>query len=341
MATFGRLMRNGIIMALDEWNAAGGLLGHQLTWRNYDTECAFAPAQQAARRAIGDGLTLFIGPLCSEAALAVAPLAAAHQVLMISPTATHPAVTVDGQGQTRPTVFRVAFDPAWQGRMAAAFAYDRLGAGRAVVLANRSDDYAAELSQAFSETFTGLGGAIVYQAGYAADLAGLAETLTEISQAEAEIIYLPAPASIANQIAGQWQAMAGVAAIPFLGSDRWDSTSLDLTLLNGAYFPSHFLADNETPAVRAWVKRYKAAFAVEPDSLAVLGYDAAQLLAEAVQEAGSFEPMAIAPLLGQGSFAAITGPLTFDERHNPAKPVPMARLEAERRQFFTIILPRK
>ena len=339
MGTFGRLMRNGAIMAFDQYNAKGGLLDHPIEWRVYDTQCEFEAAQQAARQAVEDGLTFFIGPLCSEAAIGAAAVAQAHQILMISPTATHPAVTIDGQGRTRSMVFRASYVSEWQGQAAARFARNKLIANKAALLSDPADDYAAAISQAFVQTFTTEGGSIVYEGSYQSGQDDLNDMLAAIGQAEAEVIYLPAPADVTGRIAQRLNNLESLSTIPLLGSDRWDSDQLDVEAISGAYFTTHFLTTNETPSVRSWIQTYKAAYAVEPDTLAALGYDAANLLLSATERAGAFEPEAIAQTLRQGSFSGVTGPITFDPQHNPQKPVPVARIDQQRKDFFTIILP--
>jgi branched-chain amino acid transport system substrate-binding protein len=56
LATFGRVLRNGSILALDEWNGRGGVLGRPIEWAVYEADCAFEAAQQATQQAISDGL---------------------------------------------------------------------------------------------------------------------------------------------------------------------------------------------------------------------------------------------------------------------------------------------
>ncbi|MDX1521810.1 MAG: penicillin-binding protein activator, partial [Anaerolineae bacterium] len=67
--TFGRVMRNGVGLAFDEWNANKSASDYRVVWQNYDTGCTFEAAQQAVEQAVADGLKFLIGPLCSEAAI--------------------------------------------------------------------------------------------------------------------------------------------------------------------------------------------------------------------------------------------------------------------------------
>jgi len=336
MATFGRMTRNGSIMVFDKWNENGGVLGHHIDWAIYDTNCDFDTAREAARQAIADGHSFIIGPTCSEAAIAAATIAEAEQVLMISPTATHPLVTVDGQGQTRPSVFRAGYAWPWQAQAAARFVLDDLQATQAAILTTPNDDYGAILADAFTQTFSAQGGEIVWQGNVAPGDPALADKLTAIGQSGAAVIYLPVEATVANQVGSQLNAM-GLNNITLIGSDSWEAAELDLAAANNSYFTTHFAPDN--PAVREWANAYKSGFAIEPDTLAALGYDAAGLLLTAIEQAESLDPAAVIEILETNDFAGITGPIHFDAQHNPIKPVPVVYINQEKMTFVGGVTP--
>jgi branched-chain amino acid transport system substrate-binding protein len=336
MATFGRMTRNGSIMVFDEWNKNGGIQGHHIDWTIYDTGCDFDTARQAAQQAIADGHNFIIGPTCSEAAIGAATTAEAEQVLMISPTATHPLVTVDGRGQTRPSVFRAAYVWPWQARAAARFALNNLQATQAAIITTPNDDYSVTLADTFRQTFTAHGGEVVWQDSYTLGDPTLADKLTAIGQSGAAVIYLPVEAATANQIGSQRRAMA-LNDIVLIGSDSWEATELDRAATNGSYFTTHFAIDN--PDIREWANVYKTGFAIEPDTLAVLGYDAATLLLNAIEQANSVDLPAVIEILETKEFAGVTGPFQFDERHNPVKPVPVVYINKEKIVFTKTIAP--
>lgn len=324
--TVGRMLRNGIVLAFDEWNRRGGVLDHRLVWTLYDTDCTFETARQATQQVIDDGLQIIIGPLCSEAAIAAATVAEPANILMISPAATHALVTVNQRAQTRPTIFRVSYGYVWQGQSSARFARDVVGVSKVALFSRPDNSYTTALAGAFAREFMAAGGEIVYRANYKADNADFTADLRAIEQAGAELIYLPASASVAHRVAGQLNELGLSKRSPgsetgllLLGSDAWAATELDLALMAGSYFPVHFLAEGRN---QSWVESYKATYAGEPDSLSALGYDAANMVAGAIEQAGSFETAKIAGALEQGTFEAVTGRTTFDSGHNPLKPIP-------------------
>jgi branched-chain amino acid transport system substrate-binding protein len=346
LATFGRRMRNGSLMAFDEWNERGGLHGYYIEWTIYDTNCDFETARQVTQRAIDDGLKFMIGPVCSEAAIGAATVAESAQALMISPTATHSLVTVDGQGRTRPTIFRMSYTSSGQAKAVAHFARNNLKLNKAAILFDHRDDYATALAETFARQFAVQGGEIVYQNTHMPNDSDLTDKLNAISQVGAKVIYLPADAATVNQVAHRLNELGlskssteSETGLILLGSDSWESPELDLAATTGSYFPTHFMVTNERPLLQAWAEAYKATYAIEPDTLAALGYEAATILAVAIERAGTFEPVAVAKALEQGNFEGITGQITFDDQHNPIKSVPIVYIDQKRLVFSTFISP--
>jgi branched-chain amino acid transport system substrate-binding protein len=330
-------------MAFEQRNDQGGVLDHRLEWVIYDTHCEFDTAYQATQQAIEDGVQFIIGPLCSEAAIAAAQPAESAKVLMISPTATHPLVTVDSQRQTRLTIFRASYAYPLQGQAAACFAYEALQANKAALVSYPGDDYARSLLDTFAQQFSALGGEIAFQADYSPGDTGFAETLLAISDSGAEVIYLPATAEVVNRVTGQLNELnlSNVSTSRtrpiLLGSDSWEAEALDRMAAAESYFTTHFVLDDQRSQIQAWAATYKSAYAIKPNTLAALGYDAAMMLVEAIEQTGTLDPTIVAKTLEQGTFAGITGQISFDRQHNPIKPVPIVRIEEGQTIFSTAV----
>lgn len=343
LATFGRMLRNGSTMVFETTNQQGGLLNHHLEWSVYESGCDFVQAQQAVQQAAADGIKFLIGPLCSEAAIGAAVAAEAEQVLLIAPTATHPLVTVDGQGRTRPTVFRASYVSFWQGQAAASFARAALQADRAALVFNPQDDYSVRLADAFARQFSGEGGQIIYRVPYTPGQGNLSQAVAILSRSEIQVVYLPVAPAVVNQTAGRlneiYAAAAAAGAITLLGSDSWHNDELDLPAVAGSYFTTHFAAEDPRPESQAWQEMYKAIYAVEPTTLAALGYDAALVLITAIEQAGVPEVDQAAAALERATINGVTGKFQFDRQHNPLKPVPVKRVNPDRTVFYTATMP--
>jgi branched-chain amino acid transport system substrate-binding protein len=336
LSTFGRQLNNGISLAFDRWNDSGGVNGRRITWQVYNTDCTYQAGQQATQQAIAEGIKFLIGPLCSEAALGAAEVAEAQQVVLIAPTATHPLVTVAGSGQTRQTVFRVSYAFPQQGLVAARFARETLALNQAALLTHPGDDYATLTHELFAQTFAMTGGQIVYKEAYPSNEAELSLKVTAMVEAGAALIYSAGPAENVNQLAAQIERLGLSQQIILLGSDRWSEKNPDLPLTTYATRQVFLAEDN--PIAQEWAKTYRATYALAPSTLAVLGYDAADLLGQALQQAGDFEPLHVAAALEQNQFDVLTGPLRFDARHNPLKPMPVVKQQANNLELMTTFL---
>jgi branched-chain amino acid transport system substrate-binding protein len=345
LATFGETVRNGITLAFDAWNDQGGVNGQRIEWVLEDTRCDPVEARRAAERAIIEqGLHFIVGGLCSEAAIPIANVADEQGALFIATTATHPLVTVDGSGATRPMIFRAAYAYPYQGRAAARFALNELNARRAAVLINPSDDFVRSLGDEFAAAFVAGGGQIVATSTYpqagptgTSKDADFGEAIANLAKAGPEVLYVPDAYPVANRIGKQVRAQA--LDVTLIGSDVWDSGSLDLDALDGAYFTLQYSRETPNPAAKAWEEQYLSAFALEPDTLAALGYDAASLLASAAESAGSLSPDVVARRLEAMEFEGVTGRWRFDAQHNPVKPVVVVRVQEGRVVFHTMVQP--
>jgi branched-chain amino acid transport system substrate-binding protein len=302
-------------------------------------------ARRAAERAILEqGIRFIVGGVCSEAAIPIANVADEQGALFVAATATHPLVTVDGSGTTRPLIFRASYAYPYQGRAAARFALNELNARRAAVLVNPSDDFVRSLGDEFTVAFIAGGGQIVATPTYS--LGGITGTsqdadfgaiIADLVKAKPEVLYVPDAYPVANRVGRQVQAQAF--DVTLIGSDVWDSGALDLEALDGAYFTLQYSRETPNPLAKAWAERYLSAFALEPDALAALGYDAASLLASAAESADSLAPEDIAHQLERMEFEGVTGRWRFDAQHNPVKPVVVVRVQEGRVVFHTIVQP--
>ena len=91
--------------------------------------------------------------------------------------------------------------------------------------------------------------------------------------------------------------------------------------------------------VQRWKEAFKSIHSVEPNTLAALSYDAANLLAGTIAQANTLEPLAIAGALEQATVEAVTGPISFDAKHNPIKPVPIVQIRNGQIVYLTTVMP--
>ncbi|MDR1908701.1 MAG: ABC transporter substrate-binding protein [Spirochaetaceae bacterium] len=313
-AQFGQEARNGAQLAVDEINAAGGLLGKTLNLVYEDDQSDPALAINVFRKLTSqDKIGFLIGGVTSGATLAITEQAQAQKVVVIAPSATHADVTKAGD-----FIFRACFIDPFQGVVGANFAWGDLGARRAAVLYNQSNDYAVGLYENFESTFQARGGAVLAEAYNEGEIDFSAQ-ITRIRAFNPAVIYLPQYYGAVGLQATQIRAQ-GI-TVPLLGGDGWDGLTAeaqDQAALNG-FFSNHYASDATDPAVVEFVTKYRAKHGNDPLSFAALGYDCMYLLRDAILRAGSFDTTAVKDALAATDGDYVTGHLTFDANRNPVK----------------------
>jgi branched-chain amino acid transport system substrate-binding protein len=316
--TFGEMTRDGALLAIEQWNANGGVLGMTIVPIVEDSQCTPDPAVNAANKVINqDGVHYIIGEVCSKASIPISEIANPAQVIQISPTSTNPSVTVDANGVTKDFIFRACFIDPFQGLVGAKFAYENLGARNAFVMIDQANDYVKGLAENFKASFTELGGTIAGEASYTANDTDFSAIVTQIQDANPDIVYLPDYYNIVNLVTQQ--AKDKGLTVPFLGGDGWDSADLNVVSAAGGFFTNHYSPDSEVEIAVNFRTAFEEKYGKTPDALAALAFDATNLLLTAIQNAGEDDTVKVAEALEAISYDAVSGTITFDDQHNPIK----------------------
>lgn len=335
--TFGVSTRDGILLAIEEWNAKGGVLGRQIEAIVADSQCTADPAVNAANKVIDqDQVHYIIGEVCSSASIPVSEIAEAKGVVQISPTSTNPSVTLNPDGSTKQYIFRACFIDPFQGLVMAKFALAQ-GKKTAFIMFDKGNDYVLGLAEAFEESFTAGGGTIVGKEAYTGQDTDFSAILTKVADAKADVLFLPDYYNIVNLVATQAKERGVTSTI--MGGDGWDSSDLDLAAADGGYFSNHYSAEDTRQIVQDFVSRYEAKYGSKPDALATLGYDAANLLLAAIEKAGADDPALVKDALAALSYDAVSGTITFDAQHNPIKAAAIMQVKDGKVTFADSIAP--
>jgi branched-chain amino acid transport system substrate-binding protein len=323
-ATFGQSTHNGVMLAVDEFNASGGFKGQKIKEIVYDDEGKSQEAGTAVTRLINDDHAVAIlGEVASGLSLAGGRVAQQYKVPMISPSSTNAQVTTVGT-----MVSRVCFVDSFQGYVGAKFAVDDLHAMKVAVLYDQAQAYSKGLKDDFEKAYTGMGGAVATEQAYTGGDQDFSAQLTTIRATNPDAIYLPGYYTDVGNIALQARKL-GIKA-PFLGGDGWDSEKLAEiggAAIEGSYYSNHYSHQEQRPEVQDFVKHYQAKYNAVPDGLAALGYDAARLLFDAMGRAPSLggDDLAGAIAATKG-FHGVTGLITIDENRNAQKPAVMVEM---------------
>ncbi len=325
IATFGISTKNGSELAFDEINKKGGVLGKQVKLLVEDDQSKPEEAGTVVTKLINqNGVCAVLGHVASSHSLAAAPICQSNQIPMISPSSTNPRVTQVGN-----YIFRVCFIDPFQGAVMAKFAADTLKLKKVAILVDVRSDYSVGLQTFFRQQFRQLGGEVVVEQSYSQGDSDFRAQLTAIKAANPEAVYLPGYYTEVGTIVHQAREL-GI-TVPFLGGDGWDSPKLweiGGAALNGCYFSDHYSTDDPNPAVQKFVADYKAKYGQTPDALAALAYDAARILADAIQKAGSTDGSKIRDALAATKdFPGVTGSISINADRNAVKPAVILKVE--------------
>ncbi|MBI3944285.1 MAG: ABC transporter substrate-binding protein [Armatimonadetes bacterium] len=338
-ATFGISTRNGIELAAQEINAAGGVLGKQVEVLVEDNRSQTTEAATAVTRLINQyGVVAVLGEVASSRSLAGAPICQRNRIPMITPASTNPAVTQVGD-----YIFRICFIDPFQGTVMARFAFNTLKARKVAVLFDKSQDYSTGLADFFREEFERLGGKITTESSYSSvsgDIDFKAQ-LTGIRAKAPDAVFVPGYYNQVGMIAKQSREI-GI-TVPLLGGDGWDSPKLveiGGKALEGDYFSNHYSVENKSPHVQAFITKYRRAYGDAPDAMAALGYDSARILCDAIRRAGSTEAQAIRDAIAQTSgFEGVTGTITLNAERNAVKPAVVLQVKDGRFRYVETVQP--
>src|SRR5438132_8605404 len=196
-ATFGQSTHNGIMMAVDEVNGAGGVSGRKIKVLTEDDQSKQEEAANAVTKLISqNGVLAILGEVASSASIAAAPICQSNKVPMITPSSTNEEVTKKGD-----YIFRVCFIDNYQGPVMAKFALNELHSKRPAILTDVKNDYSTGLTKVIEQTMKAGGSQVVAKQSYSNGDADFRSQLTTIKAANPDVIFIPGYYTDVGQIA--------------------------------------------------------------------------------------------------------------------------------------------
>lgn len=330
-SSFGQSTKNGIELAFEEINKAGGVNGKKLEMIPEDTQGQPAIAKTVVSKLVNqDKVVAVLGEVASSNSLAAAPVAQEAKIPMITPSSTNPKVTEVGD-----FISRVCFIDPFQGSVMAKFAANTLKAKTAAIIGDVQSDYSKGLTEYFTQEFTKLGGKVVAEQKYAQTDPDFKAQLTAIRNLNPDVIYIPGYYGQVAIIAKQARELG--MNMPLLGGDGWDSPELwklGGEALKNSFISNHYSAENPAPEIQNFVKAYQAKYNAVPDSLAALAYDSAKVLADAMKRAGGTENTKLRDAINATkNFPGVTGAITLNEKRDAVKPAVVLELNPAASKF--------
>ena len=335
-ASFGQSSHKGTQMAIDELNAAGGVLGKKFALITEDDQSKAGEAATVVRKLISrNKIVALLGEVASSRSLEAAPIAQQARVPMISPASTNPKVTEAGD-----YVFRSCFIDPFQGTVLAKFALSK-GLKKAAILTDVKQDYSVGLSQFFKEYFAAHGGAIVSEQSYSSGDKDFKAQLTSIKSTGPELILASGYYTEAGLISRQSRQLG--LNVPLLGGDGWDSPSLIEVAgdsMEGNFFSDHFSVEDPSPMIQDFVRKFRAKYNETPDAMAALGYDSVLILADAIKRAGGTDSTKLRDAIAATKdFTGVTGKISIDEKRNASKSAVILSVKGGAFKYMETVAP--
>ncbi len=336
-ATFGISTDEGLRLAFEEANAAGGIKGKKIKLITMDDQGKAEEAAAVATRLIEqEKVLVLIGEVASSRSLAVAPLAQNKKVPMVSPSSTNPKVTEVGD-----YIFRTCFIDPFQGTVMAKFAFETQKYKKVAVLRDVKSDYSVGLADFFVTKFKSLGGDLVGDVSYQSGDVDFKAQLTKLKSLNPDAILIPGYYTEVGLIARQARELGYKGT--FLGGDGWDSPKLSeigQSAVDGAYFSNHFSNESTDPTAVEFMKRFQAKYNKTPDGLSSVAYDAGKIIIKALESATELTRENIRGELAKiKDFQGATGKISIDSNRNATKSAVVVQVQGKMNKFVTTVNP--
>jgi branched-chain amino acid transport system substrate-binding protein len=336
-ATFGQSTDEGIRLAIDEVNAAGGIKGKKIKLVTMDNQGKAEEAASVVTRLIEqEKVVALLGEVASSRSLAAAPIAQSKKVPMLSPSSTNPKVTEVGD-----FIFRACFIDPFQGTVMAKFASENLKVKKVAILRDVKSDYSVGLADFFTSKFKELGGEIVADLSYQSQDVDFKAQLTQIKSKNPEAIFIPGYYTEVGLIARQTREL-GI-KVPLMGGDGWDSPKLfeiGKEAINGSYFSNHYSTESTDPNAVEFLNKFKTKYNKQPDGLSSVAYDATRMLLKAIETSADITPQAIRDQLAAiKEFSGATGKISIDANRNAVKSAVVVQVNGPTNKFISTVNP--
>ena len=304
---------SGLMLAKDEINNQGGILGKKLDIIVLNDRGNEGYVVKQYNALIERGVIAIIGSSYSNVTTALAIASEKDGIPVISPTASDPNVT-----KGRKNIFRAIFIDDYQAKVMAHFALHYLHAKTAVVLSNQRSDNLAHIAGVFADSFTAQNGQIAaVESFYSED--DFKPILEKYAKNPPDLFFCPEDfvpaAKLVNAV-----YQAGFTGTYILGSDAWDGLLTYIhhpAAMDNVYYSAPFSFDDKSDNVVLFVRNYFNAFSQMPLSGSATAYTCMYILAEAIKTAGNTDKNDIISAIKSNSLEMITGRIKFDENNNP------------------------
>jgi len=322
LAVYGAAVTTAVDLAVSEINAAGGILGQQITVINTDDQFDPAETLNAFNSLVSQGVGLIVGSVTSGCTSAITGAANEEGVVLLTPSATADSITTEDD-----YVFRACYADSFQGAIAAYYAktagYTDVG-----VVYCAADTYSKGLYDSFAAAAATYGLTVkAVESTASLDVQDYTNQFASMVSSGVQFVYAPYYYDVIGPYIVTQARAAGYTGI-IMGADGYDGTpdyvveGADLTAFNNVYWTNHYDPTDTDPLVQKFVAAYTAMWGSTPNAISALAYDAVYMYKLAIENAASADPAAVRDALANPatSFSGVTGTFAFNaETGTPSK----------------------
>ena len=330
LAAYGSAVTTGAALAVEEINAAGGLLGRQLEIINADDQYDPTECLNAFNSLVSQGVGLIVGSVTSGCTSAITGAANEEEVCLITPTSTADSITTEDD-----FVFRSCYADSFQGAIAAAYA-KQAGYDKAGMVYCAADTYSKGLYDSFSAACKTYGVEVAAVESTASmDVQDYTNQFAAMVNAGVQFVYAPFYYDVIGPYLVTQARAAGYTGV-IMGADGYDTPpdyvvdGADLTAFDNVYWTNHYDPADTSEKSVAFVSAYEAKYGNTPSAFAALAYDCVMMYKAAIEAAGSADPVEVRDALAADGvvYDCITGTYSLDETGTPLKGASIIAFEA-------------
>ena len=292
-AIYGTAVQNGIQIAVDEINAAGGINGYQIEYNFQDDEGDSEKAINAYNTLKDWGMQVLVGTVTSAPCIAVSEETHKDNMFQITPSGTAvECVQYDN-------AYRMCFSDPTQGTESAKYIGENGLATKVAVIYDSSDVYSTGIYEAFAAEAANQPFEIVSVEAFTADSkTDFSVQVQKSKEAGADLLFMPFYYTEASLVLAECNKQ-GYEPV-FFGCDGMDGIlgveNFDVSLAEGLTFLAPFVAKSDDEMVQNFVSKYEADYGETPNQFAADAYDSVYVVKAAIEAAGATPDMSVSDL---------------------------------------------
>lgn len=337
---WGQAGLNGALLAVEDVNEAGGVLGKQIEVVPMDGKGEPADSVSALKKLIDEnGIVASIGTNFSSCNIPMASVADEMHVPILGTATSNEQVTIDENGKLHPYSFRMCFIDSFQGTVIGSYAAKDLGYKKAAILTVAGNTYSEGIGQFIIDAFKDNGGEVVSEEQCQDADTDFRAQLSNMAKKEPDVLFIVMTDYSKIALVAQQARELGMKC-QFMGTDGWDSGELAKAAngaLEGSYYLSRIGFNSEEAA--KFGERYQEVYNIALEGECLFGYDGVMWVVDAIKRANSDDPEKVRDALeATDTFEGLIGTLIMDpETHNPAMDCAVYTCEGDAFKFHEII----